>query len=517
MKKLTRALLIFFPIVSISCALAKTPSAPPFEYKLNTLIQQHLPSGTLGLVIQDPQGGKIIYDRRAEEHFYPASNTKLFTAAAALQYFGANFQFQTSVHAQLDRLSKSDKSDKSDKSETADKPEKPEAGTLKDNLYLTFRGDPSFTIADLAQMIKQIKTKGIHKISGDFVIDDTAFQAPAYAPGWTWESIPYSFSAPITTIVLNENKVRLKFNKAEKLNEKLNFEQESSSLPLLKLKQNVIAVTQNEAEHLCQFNPTIKQNEITLVGCWPKDKTPSHVELALDDPRALAQRLITSFLTENNIELEGSIRFAAMEKPLPAIIIKRSVPLKNLLPRVLADSNNLYTESLTKALGVAYFGQGTFQAGINAINEILSTKTQLSFADLRLNDGSGQSRYNLVTPLLVTQLLYHLYQDPDFNVFYQALSTSGKNGSLAMRMKSETMSGKVVAKTGTASGTSALSGYLTANSGKQYIFSMMINQAMLDHSSLKSFENKLCELMVQEPWLARIEDSSVPGLPTEFR
>ncbi|MGD9591959.1 MAG: D-alanyl-D-alanine carboxypeptidase/D-alanyl-D-alanine-endopeptidase, partial [Candidatus Berkiella sp.] len=331
------------------------------------------------------------------------------------------------------------------------------------------------------------------------VIDDTAFDNVPYAPGWTWDSIPYAYSAPVTSIILDTNKIRLKLNKAETLNEKIKVEQAQDSLQFL-LSANITAVTKDESEHSCQLDAKIKNNEISLSGCWPIDKTPSVLELAIDNPRLLAKKIIKDNLKANQIELTGDIIFEHAPRNVPTLLTKRSAPLKVLLKQVLGESNNIYTESLTKALGRAFLGQGSFQVGIRAIAEILTKDANIDFSQLNLSDGSGQSRYNLVSPLLISQLLNHMYKDPNFNVYYAALSTAGKNGSLAERMKNKEMLGKVVAKTGSAIGTSALSGYFTANNGKQYLFSLIINQSLNNNNARKSFEDKLCELMVQEPW-----------------
>ncbi len=475
MKNSTSLVLGLF--LSISTKLIASPRTH-FDEQFDILVRQHLPNTAIGLVIQDPKSGEVLFDYNGAHNFYPASNIKLFTAAAALKFFGPNFQYQTSINAPLDKI---------------------KAGVLENNLYLIFRGDPSFTSTDLALMIKQVKTKGIDKIQGNIIIDDYAFDDIPYAPGWTWDSIPYAYSAPITSIILDTNKVRLKFNKTEVLNDKIKIEQ-AQEFPLFKLSSDVIAVTFDESEHDCQLNTKVKNNEISLGGCWPINKTPSFVELAIDNPRALVKSLLESYLAENHITLTGNIVFDNAPKNGPALITKRSAPLKVLLKQVLAESNNIYTESLTKALGLAFLGQGSFQVGIRAIEEILTKDANIDFKQLKLTDGSGQSRYSLVTPNQISKLLYHMYQDPQFPIYYNALSISGKSGTLAERMKTKDMVGKVVAKTGSALGTSALSGYFTANNGKQYLFSLVINQSLNDWAARKAFEDKLCKLMVEETW-----------------
>ncbi|MCS5712120.1 D-alanyl-D-alanine carboxypeptidase/D-alanyl-D-alanine endopeptidase [Candidatus Berkiella aquae] len=473
-----KKLLIHFVTVS-ALFFSQAYAQAPYEKAIDDLIKQHLPDAAVGLVIQDPKTGNIIYEARAEESFLPASTTKLFTAVAALKYLGENFQFQTTLQAPLDKIS---------------------GNVLNDNLYFVFRGDPTFQVKHIQEILKALKTKGVNQIQGNLVIDDSAFAEPYYAQGWTWDSLPWYYSAPITSIIINENKVRLKFNKATALNAPIKVEQADAELPPFKLQTNVIAVSAQDAEHNCQLNVKVKNNDLSLYGCWPIDKTPVVVELAVDDTRAIAKSLIESSLKQLDIKLTGTIQFGPAPKNVPAIIVKRSAPLKALLPRVLADSNNVYAESLTKGLGLAYGGQGTFQAGINAIQEILAEVSRIEFSKMKLSDGSGQSRYNLVSPYLVSQLLNFMYHDPSFPVFQASLSSAGQNGTLATRLKDKATIGKVIGKTGSATGTSALSGYLTTAKGNEYLFSLMINHSTKNYNELKRFEDKLCQLLIDEPW-----------------
>ena len=98
-----------------------------------------------------------------------------------------------------------------------------------------------------------------------------------------------------------------------------------------------------------------------------------------------------------------------------------------------------------------------FQQGTQSILKILSENTLNDYTQLPLSDGSGQSRYNLISPEILSQLLFYMYHDPLFPIFYQSLSVNGKNGTLQERMKEKSIIGKIAAKTGTATGTSTLS------------------------------------------------------------
>lgn len=467
-------ILLLCSVNSISCF-----ANPIFKQKYNALVTQTLPNAVVGMVVQDPRTGKVLFEEKSNGYFYPASNTKILTSMAALKFLGPHFQYETSLHTHLNKV---------------------EDGVLKDNLYFIFRGDPSLLSSDLFDLLSELKTKGITKIAGNIIIDDQSFQEPAYAAGWTWDSIPWYYSAPITSIILNENKVRFKIDKSSTLYDPLKITQDDKNVPVLKLKSNVIGVSFDESENSCRLNAKIKNNEIVLDGCWPIEKTPTVIELAIDSPRKLSKQLIKHQLSKLSIHFVGNVQFAKVPKTIPAVAIKHSLPLKQLLPKVLADSNNVYAESLTKSLGLLYHGEGSFQSGTRAIQSILGKDMRMDLSKLPLSDGSGQSRYNLITPSLLTHMLQHMYQDPNFLTFYQALSVNGKNGTLATRMMEKPLVGKIVAKTGSATGTSALSGYFKAKNGQEYIFSVLTDHSNQNSYALKAFEDKLCKIMVEEEW-----------------
>lgn len=450
-----------------------------FDQKYQSLVDSNLPTANIGVIVQDPKTGNVLFEKRSKDLFYPASNTKILTSIAALKFFGSDFQYQTSLNASLENI---------------------KDNVLNDNLHIIFRGDPSLSSQDLYNLLSQLKAKGIKHIKGNIIIDDTAFEGPAYAPGWTWDSIPWYYSAPITSIILNENKVRYKLDKPQNLYDRIKITQDDKNLPLLPFKSDITAVTFDESEHECRLNAKIRNNEIELDGCWPMDKTPTVIELALDNPKKLTSELIADDLKKLSITLTGKIQFGKAPKDIPVLAIKRSPPLKQLLVKVLSDSNNIYTESLTKALGLVYLGEGSFQTGTRAIQEILSNDLKINLIKLPLSDGSGQSRYNLISPFIIMQLLHHMYHEPNFAVFYNALSVNGKQGSLLARLNTAPLTGKIIAKTGSATGTSALSGYFTAQNGKEYIFSLLINHSDKSYYALKAFEDKLCKLFIEENW-----------------
>lgn len=461
MKRLMMAVLLF-----LAPSLLQA-SEEALTNKIESFIKKKLPHTQVGLVIQSVENGDILYQRLGDQLFYPASVTKLLSSAAALKLLGSDFKFKTYL------LQKDD------------------------SIFLQFNGDPSLTLNDLIKLIAKLKSKNIQTIDGHFVIDDQIFTGPVYSQGWTWDSIPWYYSAPVSSIIIHENKTSLKIKETKNLKESVQFTS-AANFPQLKVSSKVIGVTRAAAENDCQLLVTQQKENINLNGCWAIARTPHTLEISLQDPRYIATEAIKKALDINKIELKGNITFGKLVEQPDIIATHSSKPLSTLLKPILSDSNNLYTDAITKTLGVVYAQEGSFQQGVNAIKTTLNRTYNLPIGQYRLFDGSGVSRYTLMSPALVAELLFQLYHDEQFSVFHKALPRAGETGSLAHRMTALPLKGNVVAKTGSALGTSALSGYIKAKSGKVYIFSFMINQSLSKVENLKLIEDKFCELLYEQ-------------------
>jgi D-alanyl-D-alanine carboxypeptidase/D-alanyl-D-alanine-endopeptidase (penicillin-binding protein 4) len=465
------SLIVFSPVYAMT----------QMSTEIESFIQQGLPNASIGIVVLEADSGKTLFERHAKEPFPPASTTKLFTAAASLLSLGADYQFQTAVKiAKKDLLQ----------------------NNLNGNLTIQFSGDPTLSTADLKQLIADIKAAGIHQINGNIIIDNTRFESPDYPMGWTWESNAWYYQAPVTTIILNENKVPITLTSSETLGQKtavaLATHAEES---LVKLQPDVVTVTQEESETHCQIEVQMDEsNHLSLKGCWPQQTKPMTLKVALKNPLLLAEKIIIGALDAEKIILTGKIITGKAHQDLMNIASHNSKPLKELLGKVLQDSNNLYSESLTKTMGAVYFKRGTFQRGILAIKEILSNSAGIDFTALRLMDGSGCSEYDLVQPYQLARLLFAMDHDKIVGQdFKNALHISGgqnENSTLYTRFKFADSKGRIRAKSGTKKGVSALAGYLTTNQNKNLIFVIMIDHFLDSSSHIKQFEDEFCRLLI---------------------
>src|SRR5699024_2355462 len=103
---------------------------------------------------------------------------------------------------------------------------------------------------------------------------------------------------------------------------------------------------------------------------------------------------------------------------------------------------------------------------------------------LQLRDGSGMSHKNMVTSDELTKLLYELQEKEWFPVYKTSLPVAGIDerfvgGTLRYRLQDPATKGNVIAKTGSISGVSTLSGYVTSADEENLIFSILINSYLV--------------------------------------
>jgi len=114
---------------------------------------------------------------------------------------------------------------------------------------------------------------------------------------------------------------------------------------------------------------------------------------------------------------------------------------------------------------------------------------------IRLNDGCGLSRENLLTPRFQTSLLQYLLNRPYFDLFVNTLAVSGTDGTLRNRLAATQVRGSIHAKTGTLRDVTTLSGYITTKSGRNLVFSIFANHVSAT-ARVKRTIDEICSLFV---------------------
>jgi len=171
-----------------------------------------------------------------------------------------------------------------------------------------------------------------------------------------------------------------------------------------------------------------------------------------------------------------------------------SPPLIRALEIINKRSQNLHAEMLLRTLGAELKGVGTNEAGLQAVKEFL-VDAGVDNEKIRVNDGCGLSRENLITPRFQTSLLQFLSERDYFDLFRNTLAVSGTDGTLKNRLSASEVRGSIHAKTGTLNGVTNLAGYMTTKSGRNLVFTIFTNNVYAV-ARVKKTIDEICSLFV---------------------
>lgn len=449
--------ILFALLWQTSPVVAQLIDKAPIAANIDRIITATDPNVNIGMVIVNLNSGQILYQRNPERTYIPASILKLFTSAAALIYFGADYTFSTSLLGD---------------------PEHINDGVLSGNITLKLSGDPSLSQENLSQLLTQLKTNHhINTIAGDFVIDTSIFNPEKpYGPGWMVEDTYYAYGTRLSPIILDQNQINLVIEANGTAGKPAVIDMKSPANDLIPLTNTATTGDKNADCKIKQQTAT--DNAVTISGCIALNTNAITKDLAIRDPLAYSEQLISQLLARQDIQLTGHItttgKTPGKSSQLASIT---SSPLSQLVTTILKDSNNLFADAIFLKIGNIHAKSGgDWKASAQAVKQILREALALDLTESVIVDGSGLSRYNLLSPTQIGQLLtwiYHDFQDRD--EFMAALPLAGKDGTLEDYPLNGNLPGYFRAKTGSMSGVINLAGYLTTQADEDLAFVIMIS------------------------------------------
>jgi D-alanyl-D-alanine carboxypeptidase/D-alanyl-D-alanine-endopeptidase (penicillin-binding protein 4) len=220
-------------------------------------------------------------------------------------------------------------------------------------------------------------------------------------------------------------------------------------------------------------------NRIVVTGTIATDAGVDSTLSTVSDPTGYAAALFRDALARHGVRVTGATARAATPAGAHTVTSRQSIPLSQLLTPFLKLSNNAHAEILVKAMGQKVQRVGSWDAGLGSVASVAS-QLGVDTSALQLVDGSGLSNLDFVPALQTTNLLIGAQHEPWFQTWFDALPIAGQpdplvGGTLRNRMRGTPAAGNVHAKTGTLTGASALSGYVTDADGERLVFSIMEN------------------------------------------
>ena len=188
------------------------------------------------------------------------------------------------------------------------------------------------------------------------------------------------------------------------------------------------------------------------------------------------------------MEYYGAIKNAKLPDKNVYLVDEIEHPIEDMLPLILRNSNNFVAETLFKSAGAKWANsQGSIKNSLGMLSAYFD-KNGLNSDDIKIVDGSGVSKNNIMTAEFMGEFLEYKSKTEDFECFKELLPTAGE-GTLKNRMLY--FKDNLRAKTGTLADTSAIAGYITSRKGKLYAFDIMINDAKTSPADKKNIEEQI--------------------------
>ena len=453
-----------------------TPTATPTPAPIQTLSslqakiyislnRYEIRRGHVGIKIVSLDTGKVILEDNAEKYFMPASNMKVITVAAAFEKLSQNFRFVTSVYA----------------------PALPdESGTIKGDLTIYGRGDISISSAfndgdyykGLDILADKITQSGVKRIEGNLIGDESYFKGNAIPEGWEWDDLQWYYGAEISALSLNDNAVDLSVKPSS--NGSPCYVQ---ILPNNTIYRIVNRCVTTSGQRTLSIKKSLDQNVIEIDGTLPGNDKGFSGSITVSHPADLFMQILRQRLEQKGIVITGQNRIVSKANELAPNKVEitklESPPLSIIAQKILKPSQNLYTETLLRALGEEVGDKSdknatSHQKGVTVVKQFLREIGVAPDSVIQW-DGSGLSRHNLVTPNSIVQVYQYMAKSRNSLPWGSALTIGGIDGTLKNRFKGTSASANVRGKTGTIDQVSSLSGYVSSASGERFVFSIIVN------------------------------------------
>ena len=427
--------------------------------------------GVWGVDIRSLETGEHLYELNAGKLMMPASNMKILTLAATADALGWDYRFTTTLET---------------RGTVAD-------GVLHGDLIVRSNGDPSINSRDrradavLSEWALALQAAGISSIDGRIVGDDQAFDDEGVGAGWAWDYLQYGYAAPVGALEFNENVAALTVSPGSGAGATAVVTLSAGSgLELL----NRATTGAAESENTIDYRRHIDRPVLEVTGSIPLGAQSDTRTVAVVNPTVFFGQSLKDGLVARGIAVTGqAVDFddVAGEMPggdLRVLATTPSPPLSAIATVLMKSSQNLYAETLLKALGAARNGLGTTEGGRIAVRSTLAAWGIPRDAYV-MYDGSGLSRYNYVTASTLTAVLEHMYKDPrHHDAFIATLPIAGKDGTIGSRLRHTRAEGNAVAKTGSIANVRSLSGFVKTLDGEMVVFSILANDFVIPAATI---------------------------------
>jgi D-alanyl-D-alanine carboxypeptidase/D-alanyl-D-alanine-endopeptidase (penicillin-binding protein 4) len=440
-----------------------------FAQTASTTIQQKIDdwqtspgllNSSTGLAITDTKTGEELFKSVPQLRLVPASIMKVVTTATALEVFGPDFRFITTLSCS--GFVRND--------------------TLIGDLQIIGGGDPTLgskyfpeTGKFLDDWTAAVKDLNIKAVKGNIILDATIYESQMIPNTWIWEDIGNYFGAGASGISVFDNLYEIHLSSEPVAERPTKIVKIVPEIPDLELMNEVQSSYVNSDQAYVFGSPD--ENKRIVRGTIPRNKSDFVVKASMPNPSALLASEFRKKLAASNIAVLGSAKFEKVNtKDRQSLLLSalQSPSLREIIKVTNHESVNLFAEHLLKHMAFQQNGFGTTKDGCKFVIQFWKDKG-LNLSGFFMSDGSGLSRFNAITASQMVEILnYMKTKSAYFSDFYESLAPVG-NGTLTVFKSYNFPNQSLRAKSGSMTRVRCYAGYLTTRSGKELSFSVMLN------------------------------------------
>lgn len=406
--------------------------------------------------------GRVTLDQHADRPMTPASVLKLVVSAAALHHLGPDHRLVTRLRSEAE-ISEA---------------------TLQGDLWVEAAGDPTWSQgffpddsrAPVRHLARQLRQRQIDTLGGDLVLSTARFAGRTQPSSRAIDEFPYAWAATTSPLAVDDNALRLRIAPGAAVGQPANARLLSAGPPTLQLTNHMHTVgAEWHGNGTVDVLPRWLGDGLVLRGEYPVSEPPYVMAVSHPAPSLRALHVLQEVLAQEGIRVTGELRVTRQAPPREADTLAQvaSPALARRLPSILTESNNWQAEMLLLHVALEVDGVGRRDTGLDIARRFLEEQVGLDAASFVLDDASGISPYNLITPRAVGEILRYAWRQPWRGVFVNTLAQPGQ-GSLEHWGTLPALRGK----TGTLRHCVGLAGYLhpDLNAPEPTIFVHMIQQ-----------------------------------------
>ncbi len=451
-----------------SCTATKTFNQAHKKRTVDAFINKHIKNSELkmqlGIKIVSLADGATIYEFNGDKLMTPASTNKLFTSAASIHHLPQDHSFKTIL------------------------------ALSGNNLILRGGADPGLSFEEL-NSLSRIVSKKVNMIDTLF-IDDGIFDLVRYGEGWMWDEGSEKYSAAIGGLNLHGNCIDFICSPTV-IGETVQIE--------LYPKTDYISFTNNSmtVSDTLQSN-TLRidrdwlnqTNHFNIIGSMRLNSENDTLTKNIQDPTAYVSTVFREQLYALGVKVNHVYKKNAFSIS-DTLALHKSKTVLEYLTKMMFESDNLIAESLIKYISANDSTVGNWRDGMNTMKLFLHEEVNLDTNALRIVDGSGLSRYNLISPNQVVGLLQYM-NNTKMGKMYKALLPHGDMKDSGLENRFKVNSERINAKTGTLSGVSCLSGYIVSPQYGPLAFSIMTNGFVGSVQPYRKFKDEICLWLMRD-------------------